>query len=200
MSADEPARRAKQRGCVQATGLVEQALYSSKLVWKSENRRCRDERPVVDWGALHVDHVQRCFAADAAAGRGVEVVLCFQFEYSNDRDADHVVVLLFAGNAAIADAPDISLGGDQALGKEEADRECEVIAGCAHGDGDVALLRSGLIDSDLQRLFRREVVTAAAARSLFDPDDLDPGRATRSFDLDAVARLGGEIGRASCRE
>ena len=194
--ADEPARRVEERDRVQTARLVEQALHSPELVWKPENRRRRDDRPVAERSALDVDHVQRRFAADAAARRGVEVALRPELELASDRDADDVVVLLFTGNAAITNALDICLAGDQALGEEEAGGEREVVAGRAHRDRDAALLGTGLIDPDLHRLFRREAVAAGVARSRFDPDDLDPGRAARSSDLRARTCLGRVIHRS----
>ena len=138
-------------------------------------------------GALHVDHVERRLAADAAAGRRVEVPLRLELEPPRNGDADYVVVLLLARDGAVADVPHVRLPGDQALGEEEADRKLEVVAGRAHGHCDVALLGTGLVDPDLHRLLGRKAVAPPAVLACFDRHDLDLGRAARPLDLGRVS-------------
>ncbi len=98
-------------------------------------RRVRWDGP---WD-LDAQRVERGFAADAAAGGGVEVALEVGGVYGDagaEADADGVVLLLGDGADAVLHALDLVGAADDAFGEEEAGGELEVVAGGAHGDGE----------------------------------------------------------------
>ncbi len=75
---------------------------------------------------------------------------------------DDVVLLFTLAGEAVGDRAEIGERPEDALGEAEADRELEVVARRAHGDGQRRRLLAGTVDADLHRLLGHELVRALA--------------------------------------
>ena len=122
--------------------------------------------------------VDRGLAADAAARGREEVPLhARRVEVLAHVDGDDVQVLLGADVLAVADRRERATPCDQALAEEEAGGQLEVVSGRPHRDRDAHGRLPGTGSADLERLLRRQAVTAAVALAAIDLDD--PNRGAR---------------------
>ena len=171
------------------------------------------EQPELDLGpgrhglASHLDVLERRLAADAAGRGRVEVPPePFGVERPRERDRDHVVALVLAGQVvAVGHALDVA-GRDQALGEQEADGELEVAPGCPHRHGHLHRLLSGALHADLEGLLGGQAVGAFGAHAVVHGHHACPGGAVperfgdghRSSIRPRAARVHLQVGEAQC--
>src|SRR6266545_6646980 len=158
-------------GGVEQPGAVEAARPREQRLPGPEALRDRGDRLGGGEGRVlrdrmaggHADGLQGGLAADAAAGRHVEVAaqpVRVELDVGAEDRAHDVVLLRYVGVRAVLDAGEVALPGDDPLRQEEPGRELEVVSRRPHRDGQRrgGVTFSAVLHADLQRLLRRKTV------------------------------------------
>ena len=122
-----------------------------------------------------LDVLERRLAAHAARGGRVEVPPePFGVERPRERDRDHVVALVLAGQVVAVGHPLHVAGRDQALGEQEADGELEVAPRRPHRHRHLQRVLSRSLYADLERFLGGQAVGAFGPHALVHRNDARP--------------------------
>lgn len=151
---------------MQPTRRFEHALMLCELVRKCLEHRGSDPKAharALEHG-LSTQRLEGCLAADAAAGRGIEVARESTFvehDPVGQLRGNHVLPIFTRGRGlAIGNGLDILGSRDDAFGEQKTHREVHIGSRRAHGDGEIDLtpLAVDKTQANLERLLHRHDV------------------------------------------